>query len=87
MVLGNSTILGVLLIGIFSVMFMPIAVDAMNAGDGSFCRGEPRSPWVHMFVGAGHPVDANGGNGNGWVCVNSKNGITHDDVCPRSGCT
>jgi len=74
-----NILLGILLIGIFSVMFMPIStVMALHLAstDGSYCHGEPHSPWKHTAIVKGHLVDA---NGNGFICVNIKSGNAQDD--------
>ena len=75
-----SILLGILLIGIFSVMFMPIStVMALHyaSTDGSYCHGEPHSPWKHRAIVPGHPLDV---NGNGFVCINDKSGVGQDDL-------
>ena len=88
----------VLLIGIISMMFMPISTvialhtyptDPDDPGDGSHCRGEPRSPWAHLSLELAGDIAPiiddveNGGNGNGFVCVNVKSLRFQDDILPR----
>ena len=81
-----NILLGILLIGIFSVMFMPISTvialhtdptDPDDPGDGSHCHGEPKSPWKHTAIVPGHPLDV---NGNGFECINDKSGVGQDDL-------
>ena len=79
----------VLLIGIISMMFMPISTvialhtdptDPDDPGDGSHCHGEPKSPWKHVPVSEGPAIDD---NGNGFICFNGKSNMFQDDVIPR----
>lgn len=82
----------VLLIGIISMMFMPIStVMALHTDapvpdppDGSHCHGEPRSPWRHVPETDAGPfggdIDV---NGNDFICFNGKSNMFQDDVLPR----
>ena len=79
----SAVINGVLLIGIISMMFMPIStVMALHpdSTDGSYCHGEPKSAWEHRRVVEDNPLDV---NGNGFVCINKGSGNVQDDLLPK----
>ena len=82
--MNYSILSGILLIGIFSVMFMPIstvmALHPASTDDGSYCHGEPKSAWKHTRVVPGNPLDV---NGNGFVCINQGSGNVQDDLLPK----
>ena len=52
--------------------------------DGSFCHGEPRSPWKHLpaISPPEQEVDDNG-NKNGFICFNNRSNMVQDDIKPR----
>jgi len=87
--MGMGKFLSLVIIFSIAVMLsfsiLPAAI-AFDARDGKKCPGEGNSPWQHVQImrfSDRVEVDsiANGGNGNGWVCILTKgaNTLIKDD--------